>query len=48
MSSIGTSNRSKGKIRNTQRREIVGTDIREQRIYMKTSKYIRSRVGGKV
>jgi hypothetical protein len=27
MSSAGTSNRSKDKIRNTQRREIVGTDI---------------------
>jgi hypothetical protein len=26
MSSAGTSNRSKDKIRNTQRREIVGTD----------------------
>jgi hypothetical protein len=30
MSSAGTSNRSKDEIRNTQRREIVGTD-REQR-----------------
>jgi hypothetical protein len=29
MSRAGTSNRSKGKIRNTQRREIVRTDIRE-------------------
>jgi hypothetical protein len=27
MSSAGTSNRSKDKIRNTQRREIVGTDM---------------------
>jgi hypothetical protein len=29
MSSAGTSNKSKDKIRNTHRREIVGTDIRE-------------------
>jgi hypothetical protein len=27
MSSAGTSNKNKDKIRNTQRREIVGTDI---------------------
>jgi hypothetical protein len=48
MSSAGTSNRSKDKIRNTQRREIVGTDIREQMIYIKTSNIFSSGVGEKV
>jgi hypothetical protein len=47
MSRAGTPNKSKDKIRNMQRREIVGTDIREQMIYKKTSNIFGSGVGGK-
>jgi hypothetical protein len=34
MSSTGTSNRSKDEIRNTQRREIVGTDMETKDRYI--------------
>jgi hypothetical protein len=45
MSSTGTSNRSKGKIRNTQRREIVGTDmgIKDRYINVKNIFILRGR-----
>jgi hypothetical protein len=42
MSSTGTSIKSKDKIRNTQRREIVETDIREQG--PKAASFIRSKI----
>jgi hypothetical protein len=39
MSSAGTSNRSKDKIRNTQRREIVGTDMGTKDRYINVKIY---------
>jgi hypothetical protein len=40
MSSAGTSNKSKDKIRNTQRREIVGTDMGNKGQIYKRQKYM--------
>ena len=48
MSSAGTSNRSKDEIRNTQRREIVGTDMGTKDRYINVKNIFSSKVGEKV
>jgi hypothetical protein len=47
MSSAGTSNKSKDKIRNTQRREIVGTNIGTKNRYINIKNIFILRIGEK-